>query len=94
MDKANIKGTSERVTQPGHIAIIYSQEQDAIDYKKYLNFLYSKGFVEKDYEDLELEDLQGITGLKALRVKVNYTSSNEGKEGYTVNELMETISNN
>jgi len=94
VDKANIKGTNKRITQPGHIAIIYSQEQDALDYKKYLDFLSSKGYVSKDYEDLELEDLQGITGLKALRVKVSYTSSNEDKEGYTVNELIETITNN
>ena len=91
MDKANIKGTNERITQPGHIAIIYSQEQDAIDYTKYLDFLASKKFVQPDYQDFELEDLQGITGLKALRAKVNYSVSAKSTEGYTVDELMETI---
>jgi hypothetical protein len=92
VDKANIKGTNERITQPGHIAIIYSQEKDAIDYAKYLDFLASKKYVHQDYQDFELEDLQGITGLKALRVKVNYDTFEQQKEGYTVDELIKTIS--
>ena len=91
VDKAHIKGTKERITQPGHIAIIYSQEQDAYEYKRYINFLYSKGYVKKEFEDLQLEDLQGITGLKALRVKVDYSSFEKNKEGYSVDELMESI---
>ncbi|RLD22317.1 MAG: GAF domain-containing protein, partial [Bacteroidetes bacterium] len=36
IDKAHIKGTKERITRPGSIAIVYSQEEDAIEYKKYL----------------------------------------------------------
>ena len=91
VDKAHIKGTKERITQPGHIAIIYSQEKDARDYTKYLEFLHSKGLVQQEIEDLELEDLQGITGLKALRTKVDYDSYQKAKEGYTVDELIETI---
>ena len=91
VDKANIKGTKERVTQPGHIAIIYSQEKDARDYLKFLKFLHFKGLVNEDIEDLELEDLQGITGLKALRVKVDYSSLEKKNDGYTVDELMETV---
>jgi hypothetical protein len=92
VDKANIKGTSERITQPGHIAIIYSQEKDALDYVKYLDFLASKKYIHRDYRDFELEDLQGITGLKALRAKVNYDSSSNLKGAYTVDELIKTIS--
>ena len=91
VDKALIKGTKERVTQPGYIAIIYSQEQDARDYVKYLKFLHFKGLIKKEIEDVELEDLQGITGLKALRVKVDYTSLDASKAGYTVDELIETL---
>jgi len=91
VDKAHIKGTKDRITQPGHIAIIYSQERDAQDYLKYLRFLNHKGLVHENFEDLELEDLQGITGLKALRAKVDYSSLSKSKEGYTVDELMETI---
>ena len=94
VDKAHIKGSKERITQPGHISIIYSQETDAKEYTKYLQFLAYKGLIHDDFEDLELEDLQGITGLKALRVKVDYSSLKKETEGYTVDELMETITKN
>ena len=70
VDKAHIRGTNERITKPGSIAIIYSQEQDAREYREYLHFLAARGHVKEQFEDLELEDLQGVTGLKALRVEV------------------------
>ena len=73
MDKAYIKGTKDRLTQPGKIAIVYSQEQDAIEYQRFIKFLQSKGCFKNKVEDLQLEDLQGIKGLRALRVDVNYT---------------------
>lgn len=85
VDKAHIKGTNERITQPGKIAIIYSQEQDAKEYRKYLQFLAGKGYVKKGFEDHELEDLQGVTGLRALRVEVAFA------EGLNIDELMEAI---
>ena len=85
VDKAHIKGTTERITQPGRIAIIYSQEQDAREYRTYLDFLAAKGYLKKGFEDLELEDLQGVTGLRALRAEVSFT------EGLSVNELIEAI---
>lgn len=85
VDKAHIKGTRERITQPGRLAIIYSQEQDAKEYRKYLQFLAAKGYVKKEFEDLELEDLQGVTGLRALRVEVAYA------ENIAVDELIEAL---
>lgn len=85
VDKAHIKGTNERITQPGHISIIYSQEQDALEYRKYLEFLADKGLLKSNYEDVELEDLQGVSGLKALRVAVSY----EGE--IAVNELLKEM---
>jgi hypothetical protein len=92
VDKAHIKGTKERITQPGYLSIIYSQDEDARLYKNYLEFLQSKNYIKKGYEDLELEDLQGITGLRALRAKVDYSIIENNKEGYSVDELIETIS--
>lgn len=88
VDKAHIKGTEERITQPGHIAIVYSQESDAVEYRKYLKFMTSKGYFQKGFEDVELEDLQGVTGLRALRAKLSYS------EGLTVDELIEAIEEN
>ena len=39
VDKAHIKGTEERITQPGKISIIYSQKEDEEEYLKYIGFL-------------------------------------------------------
>jgi hypothetical protein len=70
IDKAVIKGTAERLTQPGRIAIIYSQAREAGEYREYVDYLHASGYLTDDVEEVELEDLQGIQGLKALRVTV------------------------
>ncbi|GAB5525482.1 MAG: hypothetical protein Roseis2KO_33540 [Roseivirga sp.] len=85
VDKAHIKGTKERITQPGHIVIVYSQEQDAAEYRTYLNFLIAKGHIKKGYKDYVLEDLQGVHGLHALRAEVAYDG------GVTYDELIQEI---
>ncbi len=72
IDKALIKGTQERLTQTGKIAIVYTQEEDAAEYKRYLQYLHSIGQIEAKIEDLELEDLQGVHGLRALRATMVY----------------------
>jgi hypothetical protein len=94
VDKAHIKGTNERITAPGKIAIIYTSEEDARDYKDYVEFLESKGYLkEGSLETLELEDLQGITGLKALRVEVNYDEKDINSE-FFVDKILEGIKGN
>ncbi len=92
VDKANIKNTEERITQPGKIAIIYSQKEDEEEYLQYIRFLQFQKLLGDEIETLELEDLQGVTGLKALRVKVLYSkSSDKVKEYYTYEDLMSQI---
>ena len=85
VDKAHIRGTNERITKPGSIAIVYSQDQDAREYREYLRFLAARGHVKDQIEDFELEDLQGVTGLKALRVEVLFG------EQLLVDKLIEAI---
>jgi hypothetical protein len=75
IDKALVKGTDQRITQPGKIAIIYSQDKDAEEYMTYIDFLRSKDMLLGDVEHLELEELQGVSGLRALRVAVNIQQS-------------------
>lgn len=92
VDKSLVKGTEERVTQAGKITIIYSQEEDEQEYKKYIGFLQAKKQLGNDVEVVDIEDLQGVTGLKALRVSVLYASNKKGdKEYYTYDDLMEHI---
>ncbi|WP_373942108.1 hypothetical protein OEG92_01715 [Polaribacter sejongensis] len=90
IDKANIKGTNERLTVPGKIAIVYSQDKDAIEYIKYINYLQSKNQLGK-IEFLELEDLQGASGLKALRVEVKYQEHFDENKTITFNDLIKEI---
>ena len=70
IDKALILGTANRLTLPGKVAIVYTQDKDRQEYQKYLDYLIEKKIIEPNVEDLELAALQGIKGLKALRITV------------------------
>jgi len=70
IDKALIRGTGERVTQPGKIAIVYGQSAEGQEYRGYLEYLRHLGYIADEVEELELDDLPGVHGLRALRVTV------------------------
>jgi GAF domain-containing protein len=70
IDKAVVQGTTERVTQPGKVAIIYSQPGEALEYRAYIEYLQNLGYLIGDVEHLELGELEGVQGLRALRVRV------------------------
>ncbi len=70
IDKARIRDSTERLTQPGKLAIAYSQRAEATEYEGYLDYLVAAGYVMPGVEELELEDFQGVYGLKALRVSI------------------------
>lgn len=72
IDKALIKDTTERLTQPGKIAIVYFNSAEAKEYTGYIKKLQAKRLLNDDLEHLELEELQGVEGLKALRIGVKY----------------------
>ena len=91
VDKAFIKGTQERVTQKGKISIVYSQKQDELEYLRYIKFLQSKHYLDDDVEIVELQDLQAVTGLKAIRVSVLYHKNEDDKAFYTYQDLMKAI---
>lgn len=72
IDKSLVKNSDERITQSGKISIIYSQEREREEYLKLIKILQNQNILEANIEELEVEDLQGINGLRALRVAVNY----------------------
>jgi len=92
VDKAYIKGTKERITQKGKICIVYSQKEDEKEYLRYVRFLQSKKYLDSDVEILELQDLQAVTGLKAIRASLLYHKENSKKYFYTYDDLMKEIS--
>jgi hypothetical protein len=70
IDKACIKGTEERVTQQGKITIVYSKAEEEREYMKYIGIMQKASILGDTIEHLEVEDLQGVSGLKALRVGI------------------------
>ena len=90
IDKAHINGTQDRLTVPGKIAIVYSQDKDAVEYMKYIKYLQAKNYLGK-VEKLELEDLQGVSGLKALRVEVVYQEDYDEKAAISIDNLIKEI---
>ncbi|AXT59093.1 GAF domain-containing protein [Aquimarina sp. AD10] len=91
VDKSKIKGTDQRITEKGKLVIVYSQSSDEREYIKYINFLQSKNYLEEEIEVVEIENLQGVTGLKALRVNILYHKKEDNKEFYTYEDLMKEL---
>ena len=91
IDKSYIKGTNERLTQKGKLAIVYSQKKDEREYLRYVRFLKSKGYFTNNIEIVELEGLQGVTGLKAIRAEILYHKEESPEQTYTYKDLMETL---
>lgn len=83
IDKVRIKETNERLTQPGKIAIVYSQSRDAAEYTEYIEYLQSKKLLKEEIEHHDLEELQGVSGLKALRVSVLFAEEEDSAKTAT-----------
>ena len=85
IDKVHLRDSEERLTQPGKIAIVYSQHKELLEYTEYIEFLQNEGLLGENVEHLDLEDTQGISGLKGIRVDVNLAteSSSMPKEPFT-----------
>ncbi|WP_339336841.1 MULTISPECIES: GAF domain-containing protein [unclassified Croceitalea] len=91
IDKSYIKGTNERLTQKGKLAIVYSQKKDEKEYLRYVKFLKSKGYFTNNVEIVELEGLQGVTGLKAIRAEILYKTDDKSERTYTYDDLMKEL---
>ncbi len=71
IDKVSVLDSGERLTQPEKIAIVYFDERDVQDYLDHIKELQLQGILSDDLEMVELESLQGVNGLKALRIGVH-----------------------
>lgn len=93
IDKSNIKGTEERITDKGKITIVYSQKSEEEEYRRYIRFLQHKNMLGSVVENFEVEDLQGVTGLKALRVAVVYDANENDGVTYSYEDLLKELTN-
>lgn len=89
IDKAHIKGTNERLTQPGKIAIVYNQAKMEDEYKRYFQYLKTRNLITGGIEELELEELPGANGLRALRIQIN--TGNKLQDILTQDDLLKDI---
>lgn len=80
IDKVHVRTTGERLTQPGTIAIVYSGNADVKEYIAYIDYLRGNKILVGETEFLDLEELQGVGGLRALRVTVNVEEQEGGYE--------------
>ncbi|PSR52183.1 hypothetical protein AHMF7605_00935 [Adhaeribacter arboris] len=72
LDKAHLKGTNERLTQPDTIALVYTTRPEIEEFLPVIHRFQQEQKLGMELEFLELEPLQGVTGLKALRLRINY----------------------
>jgi len=79
IDKATVSGTRERLTQPGHLAVVYSRQEEGAEIRQHIDFMQHQGCFSSDIEYLNLEDLPGVRGLKAIRVRIDLEA--EGRIG-------------
>jgi len=93
IDKAYIKDTEERITQKGKLAIIYSHGSDEKEYLNYIKYLQTRNYLGDQLELLELEDVQGVIGLRALRVNIIYQKNEPAPENaITSNDILAYLS--
>jgi len=71
LDKALVKGSGERLTQPGRIAVVYSTPDEGRKIRQHIEFMTTLGKLHNDMELLELDNMPDVRGLKALRVGVD-----------------------
>lgn len=71
IDKARDAEKGDRITQPGMLTVVYSTSEEWQEYERYLRYLHREGIVAGDIEQGTVEPLQGVSGLKFARVRVN-----------------------
>jgi hypothetical protein len=86
IDKAFIKNSSERLTQPGKVAIVYNQTRVEDEFRRYFQYLKARNLVSGAIEEIELEELPGATGLRALRFQL--TSDEQKPTGMATEDLL------
>ncbi|RKR11449.1 GAF domain-containing protein [Flavobacterium sp. 90] len=91
IDKSNIKGTKDRITEKEKITIVYSQNSEEAEYLKYIKYLQHKKILEPAIEQFEVEDLQGVSGLRAIRVKVINNTANPAAKKITYQDLLDEL---
>lgn len=92
IDKAFIKGSLERITAIGKITIVYLSREEEREYLRYVQFMQARQLLHEEIELLEVEDLQGVSGLKAMRIKIIYNTEAPFGKRYHYDEMLSEMS--
>jgi len=90
IDKASIEKTGERLTQPHTVSVIFSQSREEAEYMSYIKYLKHLNFIESEVERFDLQQMQGVSGLKAIRMRVNLTENNAIEKAFE-KEIQEVL---
>lgn len=71
IDKIRIRHSLERLTQPDKIAIVYFSQEMASELRESIQSLQATHLLLPGIEELDLEEVQGVEGLRAMRVGIN-----------------------
>lgn len=71
LDKACIKGSTERIVQPRKITIAFASNYHLEEYLGYIEFGQKIGLLDSHLEQFLIEDMQSVSGLIGLRIGVN-----------------------
>lgn len=74
IDKATVGDRAERLTQPAKIALVYSRPEEGNEMMLHISFLQKQGFLTDEVEKVELDELQDVKGMKAIRVGIDLAS--------------------
>ncbi|MCO6175358.1 GAF domain-containing protein [Flavobacterium sp. NRK F10] len=88
IDKAFIKNKKERITAQGKITIVYSGKHEEEEYLKYVRYLQHKNIIAPEVEQFEVQDLQGVSGLNAIRVTILHENAKPEKSKVTIDEFL------
>ena len=70
IDKACDAKGGDLITQPGMLTIVYSTNDEWLEYQRYLRYLRREGLIDASLEQGQVESLQGVSGLRFVRVRV------------------------
>jgi len=89
--KAMVKNSGERLVQAHKLTIVYLNETDKNDYLNYISFLREQNYFTEKTEHLEIEDLQDISDLQALRLEINLDFDVEDFKIYSYTDYVNFI---
>ena len=51
--------------------MVYSQPKEGREIQRHISYLQDRGYLLENHETIDLEDLPGVRGLRAIRARVN-----------------------